>query len=264
MEFLALALMGAVAGVLAGLLGIGGGAIIVPVLVFVFEMQHVDPGIIMHAALGTSLATIVFTSLSTVLTYQRSGTVNWKVFRKITPGILVGGLLGAGIADWLSSLALHVMFVLFMFFVAVQMSRKTIASSAHRGLPGMWGTTVAGTIIGAVSSIFGIGGASLSVPFMTWCSLSVRQAIATSSAIGMSVAASATAGYMILGLDEPKLPPWSIGYVVLPAFLGVVVASVLAAPFGARLSHRLSEVTLRRIFALFVTVLGIRMLWVLL
>lgn len=249
---------------MAGLLGIGGGALIVPVLVIVFETQQVDPGITMQAALGTSLATIVFTALSSVLAHHRRGAVNWAIFRQITPGIVIGGLVGAGIADHLASRTLHIMFVVFMFALALQMSRGTMATTAHGRLPGVMGVTIAGTIIGTASAIFGIGGGSLSVPFMTWCSVPVRQAIATSAAIGLPIALSSTTGYIIAGLHDPRLPPWSVGYVVLPAFLGIVVASTLAAPFGARLAHRLSEATLRRIFALFVTILGARMLWVLL
>lgn len=264
MEFLTLALLGALAGVMAGLLGIGGGALIVPVLVIVFELQKVDPNITMQAALGTSLATIVFTALSSVLAHQRRGAVNWAVFRQITPGIVIGGLVGAGIADHLASRTLHIMFVVFMFALALQMSRGTVATTARGRLPGIMGVTIAGTIIGTASAIFGIGGGSLSVPFMTWCSVPVRQAIATSAAIGLPIALSSTTGYIIAGFHDPRLPPWSVGYVVLPAFLGIVVASTLAAPFGARLAHRLSEATLRRIFALFVTILGVRMLWVLL
>ncbi len=264
MELLTLALMGALAGTMAGLLGIGGGALIVPVLVIVFEMQHVDPSIMMQAALGTSLATIVFTAMSSVWAHQRRGAVNWTIFRRITPGIVFGGLLGTAIADVLASRTLHVMFVVFMFAVAAQFARGTTTTTAHRRLPGTFGMSVAGLVIGVASALFGIGGGSLSVPFMTWCSVAVRQAIATSAAIGLPIAVSSTVGYIVAGWGDPRLPPWSVGYVVLPAFLGVVVGSTVAAPLGARLAHRLSDVTLRRIFAAFVTILGVRMLWSLL
>ncbi len=261
MEILTLALMGALAGVMAGLLGIGGGALIVPVLVIVFEMQGMDQAIIMQTALGTSLATIVFTALSSVLAHQRRGAVNWTIFRHITPGIVVGSLLGAGIADALASRTLQIMFVVFMFAVAVQFSRGTMAAAAHRRMPGTMGMSVAGTVIGLASALFGIGGGSLSVPFMTFCSVPVRQAIATSAAIGFPIALSSTVGYIVAGWGDSRLPPWSIGYVILPAFIGIVVASTLSAPFGAWLAHRLPETTLRRIFALFVALLGVRMLW---
>ncbi|MBI3546870.1 MAG: sulfite exporter TauE/SafE family protein [Gammaproteobacteria bacterium] len=260
MEFLTLALMGALAGVMAGLLGIGGGALIVPVLVIVFEMQKVDPGIIMQAALGTSLATIVFTAMSSIRAHHRRGAVNWEIFRRITPGIIIGSLVGAGIAKLLTSHALQIMFVVFMFAIAAQFARGTTAIPAHRRLPGAAGMTLAGLTIGIASALFGIGGGSLSVPFLTWCSVPVRQAIATSAAIGLPIALSSSLGYILAGWNDPRLPPLSIGYVVLPAFIGIVVASTLAAPLGARLAHRLSENTLRRLFALFVALLGVRML----
>jgi uncharacterized membrane protein YfcA len=256
--------MGAIAGVMAGLLGIGGGALIVPVLAIVFESQKMDADIIMQAALGTSLATIVFTALSSVLAHHRRSAVRWAIVRRITPGIVIGGLLGAAIADVLSSRTLQIMFVVFMFAIAVQFGFGILAATASRTLPGSVGISLAGTAIGAASSLFGVGGGSMSVPFMTWCSVPVRQAIATSAAIGLPIALSATAGYVVAGWNDPRLPPWSVGYVVLPAFIGIVVASTLAAPLGARLAHRLSEATLRRIFALFVAILGVRMLWALL
>ncbi len=264
MDILTLAVMGGLAGVMAGLLGIGGGALIVPVLVIVFEGQGVNPDIIMQTALGTSLATIVFTAISSILAHQRRGALDWRIFWRITPGIVVGGLLGAAIAKGLSSRTLHIMFVVFMFAVAAQFARGTMAAAAHRRLPGRVGTAAAGTVIGVASALFGIGGGSLSVPFMTWCSVPVRQAIGTSAAIGLPIAVSSTIGYIVAGFGDPRLPPHSVGYVVLPAFIGIVIASMLAAPFGARLAHRLSEITLRRIFALFVTILGVRMLWALL
>jgi hypothetical protein len=253
--------MGGLAGIMAGLLGIGGGALIVPVLVIVFEAQGVNPGVIMHAALGTSLATIVFTAISSALAHHRRGAVDWPVLRRLAPAIVVGTLLGAALADALASHTLKIMFVVFMFGIAAQMARGTMATRAHADLPGPAGMNGAGTIIGMASALFGIGGGSLAVPFFTWCSMPVKRAVATAAAIGVPVALSGTVGYVVAGLNEPHLPPWSIGYVVLPAFAGIVVASSLAAPFGARLAHRLSDVTLRRLFALFVTLLGLRMLW---
>jgi len=263
MELLTLLIMGAIAGTLAGLLGIGGGALIVPVLIFVFERQGVNPEIHMQLALGTSLATIVFTALSSVAAHHRRGAVDWAIFRRITPGIVAGGLAGAAVATALASRTLHILFVLFLFALSLQYSRGTTAAAAHRPLPGTSGFAVAGGVIGALSALFGIGGGSLSVPFMTWCSVPVKRAIATSAAIGLPIAVSTTIGYIVAGWNDPRLPPWSFSYVLLPAFFGVVAGSVLAAPLGARLAHRLSDKTLRRIFGLFVFLLGLRMLWAL-
>jgi hypothetical protein len=265
METLTLIVMGGLAGVMAGLLGIGGGALIVPVLVMVFESQHVNPDVIMQAALGTSMATIVFTAVSSVLAHQRRGAVHWPIFRQITPGIVIGSFAGTAIVHVLASRTLRIMFVVFMFLLAIQMARGTMATAAHRRrFPGAPVTGAVGVVIGMLSAFFGIGGGSMSVPFMTWNGIPARQAIATSAAIGFPIALSAAIGYIIAGWNVPGLPPWSLGYVALPAFAGIVVASTAAAPFGARLAHRLSETTLRRIFALFVAILGTRMLWTIL
>jgi hypothetical protein len=265
METLTLIVMGGLAGVMAGLLGIGGGALIVPVLAMVFEAQHVNPDVIMQAALGTSMATIVFTAVSSVLAHQRRGAVNWSIFKHITPGIIVGSLLGAAIVHVLAGRTLRIMFVVFMFLLALQMSRGTMATSAHRrSLPSAAKVGAVGGVIGLMSAFFGIGGGSMSVPFMTWYGVPARQAIATSAAIGFPIALSAAIGFVVAGWNVEGLPPWSVGYVVLPAFAGIVVASMAAAPFGARLAHRLSDATLRRIFAAFVAILGVKMLWSLL
>lgn len=261
MDILTLLIMGGLAGVMAGLLGIGGGALIVPVLVIVFEGQGVNPQIIMQLALGTSLATIVFTSISSASAYHRRGTLDWPVFRRLAPAIVIGALIGAAIADYLSSRTLQWMFVVFMFAVATQFARGTATTRAHAQLPGLPGMNIAGAIIGIASSLFGIGGGSLSVPFMTWCSMPVKRAIGTSAAIGLPIAVGGTIGYIVAGWNAPNLPPWSFGYVALPAFAGIVVASAAAAPLGTRLAHYLPETTLRRIFAVFVAALGLRMMW---
>ena len=212
MDILILIVMGGLAGVMAGLLGIGGGALIVPVLAMVFEAQHVNPDVIMQTALGTSMATIVFTAISSALAHQRRRAVNWSIFKSITPGIIVGALVGASIVHILASRTLRVMFVVFMFLLALQMSRGTMAMSAHRRrLPGPVGVSVVGGIIGVLSAFFGIGGGSLSVPFMTWCGVPAREAIANSSAIGLPIALSAAIGFIVAGWNVPGLPPWSIG-----------------------------------------------------
>jgi len=264
MDILALVLMGGLAGAMAGLLGIGGGALIVPVLVMVFESQPINPAIIMQLALGTSLATIVFTAASSALAHHRRGTLDLSIFWRIAPAIAVGTLAGAAIADHLASRTLQWMFVVFMFSVSAQFARGTTATGAHRQLPGMLGMNIAGGLIGVASALFGIGGGSMSVPFMTWCSVPVKRAIGTSAAIGLPIAVAGAVGYCLAGLDEPGRPPWSVGYIVLPAFASVVVASTLAAPLGAKLAHKLSDATLRRLFALFVALLALRMLWSLL
>jgi uncharacterized membrane protein YfcA len=259
MDFLLLASMGALAGMLAGLLGIGGGIIIVPVLALVFEHQNVSLSVLMHVAIGTSLATIVTTSISSILAHQKHGAIDWRVFKLITPGILLGALLGSYVARLIPGENLRLLFVAFMFFVAFQMSRGMTAKP-HRTLPGSPGLATAGLVIGTVSSIMGIGGGSMSVPFLTWCNMQVRRAVATSASIGLPIALAGTAGFIYTGWGIEERPPWSVGYVNIPAYLGIVIASTLFAPLGARLAHRISELVLKRIFAVFLVIVGIYML----
>ncbi len=261
MDTIELLIMGGLAGVMAGLLGIGGGAIIVPVLVIMFDRQGVAQQSVMQLALGTSLATIVFTAISSAGAHYRRGTLDLAIFRRIAVAIVAGTWLGAAIADHLASRTLQWMFVVFMFAVSAQFARGTTTTDAHRQLPGLVGMNIAGLVIGVASALFGIGGGSLSVPFMTWCSVPVKRAIGTSAAIGLPIAAGGAIGYIVAGWGRAGLPPWTFGYVALPAFAGIVVASTAAAPLGARLAHYLSETTLRRVFAVFVALLGLHMLW---
>ncbi len=251
--------MGALAGTLAGLLGIGGGIIIVPVLALVFSGQGVGAGAVMHVAIGTSLATIVATSLSSIRSHHRRGAVDWPAFRQLTPGILAGGVIGAVIADALSGDTLRLIFSIFMLAVAVQFAVGT-SSKPHRRLPGTAGMLGSGALIGSVASLMGVGGGSMSVPFLTWCNMPVRRAVATSAAIGLPIALSGAASFIATGWDAPGRPPYSLGYVNGPAFLGIVVASTVFAPLGARLAHSIPEHVLRRVFAAFLAVLGVRLL----
>jgi len=250
---------GVFAGFLAGLLGVGGGLVIVPVLALIFAAQQFPAGLVMHLALGTSLASIMFTSLSSLRAHHVHGAVNWQVVRGITPGIIAGTLAGTVVAAQLSSAFLKVFFVIFLYYVATQMLLN-IKPKPSRDLPGAMGLFGAGGIIGAVSSLVGIGGGTLSVPFMTWCNVKLHQAIGTSAAIGFPIAAAGAAGYIANGWALGTLPAHSLGFVYLPALAGLVVASVLTAPFGARLAHRLPVARLKRFFALLLYVLGTRML----
>lgn len=260
MEFWLLYLLtGVFAGFLAGLLGVGGGLVIVPVLSFIFTAQHFSHDYILHLALGTSLASILFTSLSSLRAHHAHGAVNWEVVRGITPGILAGTLLGTVLAAQLSSNFLKGFFVLFAYYVAAQMLLN-IKPRPSRQLPGWVGMFGAGNVIGGVSSLVGIGGGTLSVPFMTWCNVKMHQAIGTSAAIGFPIAAAGAVGYIINGLDAGGLPQYSLGFIYLPALAGLVLASVLTAPFGARMAHRLPVPQLKKVFAALLIVLGTRML----
>lgn len=258
MDFLILAGTGAIAGIIAGLLGIGGGIVIVPVLALVFAHQGVAPDILMQVAIGTSLGTIVTTSLSSIRAHQKHGAINWTIFKTITPGIVVGGVLGALIADRLPGDTLRIAFACFMLFVATQMAISK-QPPAHRQLPKTPGMLLAGGIIGTISSLMGVGGGSMSVPFLTWCNVAVRNAVATSAAIGLPIAVSGAASFVATGWGTANLPPWSVGYINLPAYLGIVVASTLFAPLGAALAHRLPPTVLKRSFAVFLYIVAARL-----
>ena len=259
MELLILLSMGAVAGTLAGLLGIGGGIIIVPVLALVFRNQGVPIDVLMHVSIGTSLATIVVTSLSSIRAHQKRGAIDWSVFRRITPGILFGALFGAVLADAIPGAELRTLFAIFMFLVATQMMIAG-TPAPHRKLPGRPGMLGAGVVIGTIAALMGVGGGSMSVPFLTWCNVHIRQAVATSAAIGLPIALAGTAGFIFTGWGSDALPAWSLGYVNLPAFTGIVIASILFAPLGARLAHTIPPRLLKRIFAVLLYVLGTRIL----
>jgi uncharacterized membrane protein YfcA len=257
MDLPMLLLSGAVAGTLAGLLGIGGGVIIVPIVTLLFEGHGVEHGLAIKMALGTSLATIVVTAISSIYAHHRRGAVDWGLFRIMGPAVVVGSLLGAGAADLIPGDVLYVAFILFLFAVSLQMAMSRV--SAHRDLPGPRGLAAVSAVVGVISALMGIGGGALHVPFLSYCGVAVKRAIATAAAVGLPLAASGTIGFIIGGLDETGIPPGSIGYVNLPVFGGVVAASLLFAPLGATLAHKLPDLLLRRLFALFLFALAGRM-----
>lgn len=250
--------LGAVAGFLAGLLGVGGGLIIVPVLAFLFAAQQFNDASILHLALGTSLASIIFTSISSVRAHHGHGAVDWRVVTGIAPGIVTGTLLGSVLAARLSTFSLKLFFVAFLFYAATQMLLD-LRPKAHRQLPGNAGLFGAGNVIGAVSSLVGIGGGTLSVPFLLWCNVQMHRAIGTSAAIGFPIALAGAVGYVLNGLAADNLPPHSLGFVYLPALAGIVLASIVTAPLGARTAHRLPVKRLKKIFAILLYGLGVRM-----
>jgi uncharacterized membrane protein YfcA len=250
--------LGLVVGFVAGLLGVGGGLIVVPVMIMLLHAQGLAAGVEPQVALGTSLASILFTALSSVRAHHRHGAVEWPLVRRITPGVLLGTLAGALLAAQVSAQVLKLFFVAFLFYAATQMWLD-FKPAPHRGLPGRAGTTLAGGVIGAVSSWVGIGGGTLSVPFMLWHNVPLHRAIATSAAIGFPIAAAGATGYALGGRDAAGLPAGSLGFVYLPALAGIVVGSVLTAPLGARTAHRLPVRPLKRIFAVLLLILALRM-----
>jgi uncharacterized membrane protein YfcA len=252
--------LGAVAGVLAGLLGIGGGLVIVPMLNFAFEWQNFPMEHIQHVALGTSMATIIFTSLSSMRAHHKRGAINYTAFWRLTPGIIVGTYLGSWVASLLSTLFLKVFFGLFLYYVATQMLLNIKPKGSHE-LPGSAGTFAAGSGIGIFSALVGIGGGTLTVPFLSWCNLTMHAAIATAAAVGLPIALAGTAGYVINGWSVAGIPGPHIGYVYIPALLGIIVTSMLTAPYGAKLAHSLPVAKLKKIFAILLYLVGTRMLW---
>lgn len=250
---------GAFAGLLAGLLGVGGGLIIVPVLAWLFARQGFEPGLLMHLALGTSLATIIATSIVSAWSHHRHGAVNWPVVMRLSPGIVAGALAGAMLVGRLDSILLQRLFGVFEILVAIQML-ASLKPSAHSNLPGTAGMAGSGAVIGFISSIVGIGGGTLTVPFLLWCRVNMRMAVATSAACGLPIAVAGMAGYIYTGSGHAGLPAGSSGYVYWPAFAGIVACSVLLAPLGAMLAHRLPVNLLKKVFALLLCALGGRML----
>jgi len=252
--------LGALSGLFAGLLGVGGGSVMVPLLVMLFSAQAFPENEILHLALGTSLAAILFTSVASMRAHHAHGAVRWPIVFRITPGILLGTFLGAWLASLVSSRGLAILFTAFVFYTAAQMfaDRKP---KPEREMPGLFGTVVVGMGIGAFSCLVAIGGGALSVPFMLWCNVPMRHAIGTSSAIGFPIAVGGALGYVFNGWTVTHLPPHSLGFVYLPAVAGIVLASMLTAPLGARLTHRLPVALIKRIFAVVLILLALKMLF---
>jgi uncharacterized membrane protein YfcA len=250
---------GALVGVLAGLLGIGGGMTLVPVLAAIFTMQGYAPDHIVHLALGTAMASIVFTSASSVREHWRLGGIDVSIFKRMAPGMVTGSLLATLAAGFISQRHLAMAFAVIVYAGATQMllNRKP---AAHRPLPGTLPLFIAGLAIGTICGLVSAGGAFLNVPFMLWCGVPLRTAIGTAALLGIPVAVVGMVGYLVSGWSIPQLPAWSAGFIFLPALLGLVCGSVFTAPFGARLAHRLPVLALKRIFALLLYLLATKML----
>lgn len=260
MEALAAYLMlGAFAGVSAGLLGIGGGLIIVPALLVIWQQSGIDSPWLMQMAIATSLASVVFTAISSVWAHHRRGAVQWPLFRHLTPGIVLGAGLGALQVTWLPGGWLKSAFGVFELLVALQMAFHW-RPRPQRGLPNRFAMGIAGGLIGWVSALLGIGGGTLTVPFLSACNVPMQKAVATSAACGLPIAVAGSVAYVFAGWTTQGLPAAALGFVYVPALLAVVSASVLFAPLGARLAHRLSVLALKRVFALFLALLGLWML----
>jgi uncharacterized protein len=250
-----LLIVGAGTGFLAGLLGIGGAMLMVPFITFVLTAKNFPEAYIVKMAVATSLATICFTSLSSVRAHHRRGAVLWNVVKLLVPGILVGSALGAQVAVALPGKVLGILFAVFIAFSATQMllDRKP---KPTRTLPGPTGTFAMGGLIGLMASLVGAGGAFISVPFMTWCNVRIHHAVGTSAALGFPIAFAGTLGYIWAGQGLPQMPPGSFGYLYLPGLLTIAIASVITAPLGARTAHHMDVRPLKKVFAITLYVLA--------
>lgn len=249
--------LGLCAGVLAGLLGVGGGLIIVPSLIFLFSWQGLPSDQVVHLAVGTSLATILATAMASLLAHHRKGAVVWPVVRGLAPGLVAGAWIGAWLAEGLNTVWLQRSFAVFALLVAVQMALGR-QPAAQRQPPGTAGLLGVGGVIGVVSGVVGIGGGSLTVPFLSWCGVPLRNAVATSAACGLPIAIGGTLGYLLLG--PAAVGSANLGHVHWPAAVAVAAVSVFSAPWGAALAHRLPVLLLKRVFALLLAGVGLRLL----
>ena len=253
-------LLGATAGFLAGLFGVGGGTILVPVLLLLFDAQHFPAEHVMHLALGTSMAVILFTALASMRKHHQHGAVNWSVVRSLTPGILMGTILGALLAASIPTRGLGIFFALFVYIAAAQILFDA-RPHASRQLPGIAGMTLTGTLTGWLSSLVSIGGGTIVTPFLLWCNVPLRNAIGTSAAIGFPVAVGGTIGYVVTGSNIQMLPAYSLGFVYLPALLWVALASIITAPLGAKATHHMKVELLRKLFAMLLIALATKLLF---
>ena len=259
MEYALYLATGLFTGFLSGLLGIGGGLIIVPILSFIFLHLGFPVAFIMHMALGTSLGVIVITSIASSRAHHSHQNVDWVIVKKIALGIMLGAFLGSLVAAKFDASLLKALFVIYVFLAAFQILSNYTPNPA-RILPRRPALDCVGAFIGWVSSFVGIGGGTLTVPFLIYCNVNTKRAIGTSSAIGLPIAIAGTIGYMVSGLHFAYLPSPSIGFIYLPAFIIIALASLISAPLGALLVQKLAVKKLKKIFALLLIVIGLSML----
>ena len=256
-------LIGSVIGFMAGLLGIGGGMVLVPILLFVFGLQGPDAGFppahLMHMALATAMATIPFTSASSMRAHHVRGSVDWRVVLGMLPGLALGAALGTLVAGTVPGRPLAIFFAAFIFYAATAMFFD-LKPKGTRVLPGRLGLVLVGAVVAFLSSFLAAGAAFMTIPFMTRCNLPLKRAVGTAAAIGFPLGLAASIGYVMAGLQAGPLPQYSLGFIYLPALAMIVVPSMLTAPLGASASHRMPMKPLRFVFALTLYGIALRML----
>jgi uncharacterized protein len=249
--FMASLVLGAVAGLSAGLFGIGGG---------LFSHYGIAADLVMIMSVATSLATIICTSIASVWSHHRLGAVVWAKVFQLVPGIIVGSVLGAIVAEQMPKSTLRVVFIVYLLYAAISMAR------GNKPAPGRAASSkcidaIAGVITGSMSAIIGIGGGTLIVPFLVYFQMPIRNAVAVASACGLPIAMASTVSYAVLGWSVLQLPAWSVGYVYLPAFFGIALTSVLTAPIGAKLVNRIPALQLKRYFSIVLFIMVVKLLW---
>lgn len=259
--FLASLIIGIIAGITAGLFGIGGGTVIVPALVWLFTVHGIPEELVMIMAIATSLATVLFTSLSSIFAHHKRGYVLWDKVLYLSFGIVIGVTGGTLAAEHISGEHLRLIFAVFLFYFSLQ-----ILFQINPNTPGDEEETplldyIAGIGIGTVSAVLGTGGGTLTVPYLVHRKVQIKNAVAISSACGVPIAIAATISYAILGMKHTGLPEGSFGYIYLPAFFGIALCSVFTAPIGAKLAHVLPAEKLKRYFALVLFLMSAKMLW---
>lgn len=252
--------LGAFTGFFAGLFGIGGGGIMMPMLTVIFLSLGYSEDLSIHMGLATSMAAIIPTAIASLRVHHNHGAVDWQAVKMLTPGILIGTMLSAYVATHLPAAPLAIFFSIFMAYVALQMVLNKKPKPA-RDFPNWFVTSGTGLTIGAVSALVAIGGGTLTVPFLIWCSFALPRAIGTSAAVGLPIAIFGTLGYLISGLNQEHLPEYTLGYIYWPAVIIMALLSTLTAPLGAKLTHKLPVNTLKKFFALLLISLSLHMLW---
>jgi len=255
LTFLLFLAVGAFAGLLAGLFGIGGGMVIVPVLIFSFAAHGVSETVLTHMAVATSLATIVFTSISSVREHNRQGAVDWSLAAMMSIGIVAGTMLGVSLITEVPGPVLQNIIGVFALLLSAKMFFG-LEPHSHGARPRAPGLIAAGSVIGFGSSWFGIGGGTFTVPYLTWMKIPMRQAVATSAAVGLPIALTGAVSNVVAGWHHPDLPAWSTGFLYWPAVIGIALTSVPFARVGAKLAHRLDQAKLKKAFALLLLLVG--------
>ena len=249
-DILMLMLCGSISGFLAGLLGIGGGMILVPFMILVFNHLGFNQEVIVHMAIATGMATILFTTSSAIWAHHKHGSIDWKLVASLSPGMIFGGLIGGSeLFEALKTSWLSLFFAVFIVYTSIQMLLNK-KPKAGRDLPGSVGLFSFGAFAGALASLVGAGGAFITVPFMLWCNVKPHTAMATSSGLGLPIALAATLGYVYGSWGNPNLPEGSIGFIYLPAVACIVIVSIFTAPFGAKMARKLDVAQLKRVFGI--------------